>query len=98
MVKRYNIILGLALLVAVGAGYYFNHNRYFHRTAGEEITRTVYEALESKNDWRVEWHYNYDAGFTAGLSTLGIGLIFTGLISRKRIGFAKSNLTQKRFS
>ncbi|WP_181306287.1 hypothetical protein [Rufibacter sp. XAAS-G3-1] len=98
MVKRYNIILGIALLVAVGAGYFFNKNRYFHTTTGEEISRTLYEDLEAKKDWQVEWHYNYEAGFTAGLSTLGLGLILTGLMSRKRLGFAKTGQIQKRAS
>jgi hypothetical protein len=98
MVKRYNIILGIALLVAVGAGYFFNHNRYFHQTTGEEITKTVYEALETKQDWQVEWHYNYDAGFTAGVSTLGIGLILSGLVNRKRMGFSNSKQTHRRYS
>ena len=98
MVKRYNIILGIALLVAVGAGYFFNHNRYFHRTTGEEITKTVYQDLEAKEDWRVEWHYNYDAGFTAGVSTIGVGLILTGLLSRKRVRFSRSGQIQKRYS
>ncbi|GGK68885.1 hypothetical protein ACD591_17450 [Rufibacter glacialis] len=98
MVKRYNIILGIALLVAVGTGYFFNQNRYFHRTTGEEISKSVYQDLEAKKDWRVEWHYNYDAGFTGALTTLGIGLILSGLISRKRQIFAKTGQTQKRFS
>lgn len=84
MSKRYNIILGIALLVAVGSGYFFNKNRYFHLTSKEEISAKMYQDLDSKTDWRVEWHFNYEAGFTAALTTIGLGLLLTGLLSSKR--------------
>ncbi|RNI30538.1 hypothetical protein [Rufibacter latericius] len=84
MNKRYDLLLGFALLLAVTTGYFFNKNQYFHATTGEEISRTVYKGLENKTKWREEWHFNYEAGFTAGLATLGLGLVFFGLVGRSR--------------
>jgi hypothetical protein len=84
MRNRYNIILGIALLVAVGAGYFFNLNRYVHLATKEEISEEMYHNLDSRKNWRVEWHYNYEAGFTAALTTIGLGLLLTGLYSAKR--------------
>ncbi|WP_207430745.1 hypothetical protein [Sabulibacter ruber] len=84
MNKRYDILLGLALLIAVGTGYFFNQNRYFHTTTGEEISAAVYQNLETKEKWRVEWNFNYEAGLTAGIATLGIGLVLLGVLSKSR--------------
>ncbi len=84
MNKRYDILLGLALLAAVATGYFFNQNRYFHITSGEEVSKVVYAGFENKAKWRVEWHFNYEPGSTAGVATLGLGLILFGVAGRNR--------------
>ncbi|MBC3541675.1 hypothetical protein ACFSC6_01900 [Rufibacter sediminis] len=89
MNKRYDILLGLALLAAVATGYFFNQNRYFHTSTGEEISSTIYNGLEDKHKWRVEWHFNYEAGFTASVTVIGLGLVFLGLVGKSRKGATK---------
>ncbi|KAA3438303.1 hypothetical protein [Rufibacter hautae] len=84
MNKRYDILLGLALLAAVATGYFFNQNRYFHVTTGEEVNKAVFNGFENKAKWQVEWHFNYEAGFTAGIGTLGLGLILFGVAGKNR--------------
>lgn len=83
MKKHYNIIAGLAMLVGVIAGAYFNNNRYFED--GEEITIDRYERVSGNSDIRVEWNFNFGAALAGGVGAFGLGLLFIGLKSNKQV-------------
>ena len=88
MKKQYNIIIGLALLAAIAACYAFKETKYFSVKTGEEIQYAHYENNKEIDEFdyliREESYLNYEAGFTAGVVTLGFGFLFVGLYSKKK--------------
>lgn len=82
MKKGYNIILGLALLITVAACYLFKKQRYYSVKTGEEVVNQRYASYKQDDEFnyliREESSLNYEAGFTAGLITLGIGFLVIG--------------------
>jgi hypothetical protein len=82
MKKHYNILFGLALLATVAACYVFKKSKYFSVKTGEEVKNERYESYKDKDEFnyllREESHLNYEAGFTAGMVTMGLGLLFIG--------------------
>lgn len=88
MRKQYNIIVGLALLASIAACYVFKGTRYFSVKTGEEFKNVSYENYKAKDEFnylvREESFLNYEAGFTAGMVTLGIGFLFIGLYKKKK--------------
>ncbi|GAA4298310.1 hypothetical protein [Nibribacter koreensis] len=83
MKNQYNILFGLAILISLGVGYGYNKNRYFLVKTGEEIPKVIYEQLEDKNMTLVESIFNLQAGVTAGLATIGAGLVLMGLTNKR---------------
>jgi hypothetical protein len=86
MKNQYNIIFGLALLATIAACYGFKKSRYFSIKTGEEIENVSYERYKEKDEFnyllREESYLNYEAGFTAGFVTMGLGLLFIGLYKK----------------
>lgn len=89
MKKPYNIIIGLALLSTIAACYVFKNTQYFSIKTGEELKHVRYESFKDKDDFnymiREESHLNYEAGFTAGMVTLGLGFLFVGIYTKRAI-------------
>jgi hypothetical protein len=87
MKKQYNIIIGLALLAGVAACYVFKDTRYFSIKTGEELKNVRYADYRDQDVFnfliREESTLNYEAGFTAGMVTLGLGFLVIGLIRKK---------------
>ena len=83
MKKYYNIILGLALLASIASCYAFKKTRYYSVKTGEEFTTASYEKYKDEDEFnyqvREETFLNYEAGFTAAMVSLGLGLLFIGL-------------------
>jgi hypothetical protein len=88
MKKQYNIILGLALLATIAACYAFKKNKYYSIKTGEEVKYERQEGYQDKDDFnyllRTESYLNYEAGFTAGITTLGLGLLLIGLYEKRK--------------
>jgi hypothetical protein len=89
MKKQYNIIIGFALLFTIAACYVFKNTKYFSIKTGEELKNVRYESYKDKDEFnymiREESHLNYEAGFTAGMVTLGLGFLFVGLYTKRDI-------------
>lgn len=87
MKKQYNIIIGLALLATISACYAFKNTRYYSVKTGEEFTNARYESYKEQDEFnylvKEESFLNYEAGFTAGMITLGIGFLFLGLYKKR---------------
>jgi hypothetical protein len=87
MKKQYNIIVGLALLATIAACYVFKDTRYYSIKTGEEFTNASYERHREADEFkylvREESFLNYEAGFTAGMITLGLGFLLIGLNKEK---------------
>jgi hypothetical protein len=83
MKRQYDILIGLALLATIAASYVFQKSKYFSKKTGEEVKIENYEHYKEKDEFnyllREESYLNYEAGFTAGMLTLGIGFLFIGL-------------------
>ncbi|MGV3588089.1 MAG: hypothetical protein ACO1OF_13875 [Adhaeribacter sp.] len=88
MKNQYNIIIGLALLFTVAACYVFKQHRYFSIKTNEEVTNVYYASYKENDEFkyliREESYLNYEAGFTAGLTTLGLGFLVIGLINKRK--------------
>jgi hypothetical protein len=89
MKNQYNIIIGLALLATIAACYIFKETKYFSVKTGEEVKNVHYEKYKEIDEFnyllREESYLNYEAGFTAGIITLGLGFLFIGLYKKRRI-------------
>ncbi|MGV3503590.1 MAG: hypothetical protein ACO1O1_07770 [Adhaeribacter sp.] len=87
MKKPYHIIVGIALLATIAACYAFKNTRYYSVKTGEEFTAVRYEKYKQEDEFnflvREESFLNYEAGFTAGMVSLGLGFLFIGLTKKK---------------
>lgn len=87
MKNQYNIIIGLALLASIAACYAFKNTSYYSVKTGEEFTNASYEKYKDEDEFnylvREKSFLNYEAGFTAGMVTLGLGLLFVGFYKKR---------------
>lgn len=88
MKYQYNIIIGLTLLFSIAACYVFQKHRYFSIKTGEEVKNVHYASYKENDDYnyllREESYLNYEAGFTVGITTLGLGFLIIGLVNRRK--------------
>jgi hypothetical protein len=87
MRNHYNILIGLALLFAIGACYLFPEKHYYSIRTGEEVPDTRFAGKREDDQFkfllREETSLNYDAGITAGTVTLGVGFLLIGFTKRR---------------
>ncbi|NEM97890.1 hypothetical protein [Pontibacter burrus] len=82
MKRHYNIIAGLAMIMAVMAGAYFNNNEFYYKQ--KRVSKIDYEYNSGDSDYYMKWKFNLGAAIAGGLATAGVGLLTIGVISRKQ--------------
>lgn len=80
MKNAYNIIIGIAMLVAVASGCILNSNKYYYGL--KEIPKEFYEANDS--DYAVKYAFGFGSAFAGGTAAFGIGLLVLGIRNRKK--------------
>lgn len=89
MINKIIISVGLAILIGIVAGYYFEEEKFYSLYPGKdknEITEKYFDQNVRSNEeyYSKELVFNTEKAALAGFSFLGLFLIFSGLSNKRK--------------